>query len=418
MLNAKTHPRLTLAATQALCEGSAFLRNLILARLIGADQMGVAVALALGIRIFEMAGEFGIDRLLVQVEATTLPAMRRVVHLLQLIKGGAVATAAILLAVPVSQALNPQIDTVMFAVAALALVVRGASNCNYRERQRSAEFGPALVVEGGSNLLAALAAAPLAWLLRDYSVLAWISLLQASLFCFFSHVVASQPYRLGFDRELCKRCLKYGAPIAFNGALMFLALQGDRLIVALHFSAAELARFALAAQLTLLPALIGARYILASELPRLGQLSREKSGFGIYCAALLHRVGALAVAGALVLGLSGNTLVGWLYGDTYQIAPEVFWLLAAGAGIRFIRAVPGTALMALESTHLLFLSNMPRLLTLPAALWVIASGGSLATMVAISVFGEALSLIVALLALTGSGIEFAARGERKMVESI
>ncbi|MEP6389963.1 MAG: oligosaccharide flippase family protein [Halioglobus sp.] len=418
MLNAKTHPRLTLAATQALCEGSAFLRNLILARLIGADQMGVAVALALGIRIFEMSGEFGIDRLLVQIEATKLPVMRRVIHLLQLIKGGLVATAAILFAVPVSQALNPEMDSVIFAVAALSLVVRGASNCDYRERQRCAEFGPTLVVEGGSSLLAALAAVPLTWLLQDYSVLAWIILLQASLFCFFSHVVASQSYRLGFDRELCRRCLKYGAPIALNGALMFLALQGDRLIVALHFSAAELARFALAAQLTLLPALIGARYILASELPRLAQKSREKNGFGKYLAALLHRVGVLAVAGALALGFSGNALVGWLYGETYQIAPELFWLLAAGAGIRLIRAVPGTALMALESTHLLFLSNVPRLLTLPVAFGIVATGGSLATMVAISVFGEALSLIVALLALTGSGFKFASRGEHQIVESI
>ena len=418
MLNSKSHPRLTLAATQALCEGSAFLRNLILARLIGAEQMGVAVALALGIRIFEMAGEFGIDRLLVQVEATTLPAMRRVIHLLQLLKGGSVAAAAILLALPVSQALNVGIDPIIFAVAALSLLVRGASNCDYRERQRSAEFGPALVVEGGSNLLAALAAAPLAWLLRDYTVLAWVSLLQAMLFCILSHIVASHSYRLGFDRELFSRCLRYGAPIALNGALMFLALQGDRLIVALHFSGAELARFALAAQLTLLPALIGARYVLASELPRLGQLSREKTGFGKHCVALLHRVGAFAVAGTLALGLAGNTLVGWLYGDVYQIAPEVFWLLAAGAGIRLIRAVPGTALMALESTHLLFLSNVPRLLTLPVALWTVVSGGSLATMVAISVIGEVLSLGVALLALTASGVEFAASGERQLVENI
>ena len=77
-------------ATQALCEGSAFLRNLVLARLIGADEMGLAVALALAIRIFEMAGELGLDRLLVQVEDKTLPRMRQTVHLLQLAKGSVV----------------------------------------------------------------------------------------------------------------------------------------------------------------------------------------------------------------------------------------------------------------------------------------------------------------------------------------
>ncbi|MEP1471030.1 MAG: oligosaccharide flippase family protein [Halieaceae bacterium] len=418
MLNSKSHPRLTLAATQALCEGSAFLRNLILARLVGADQMGIAVALALGIRIFEMAGEFGIDRLLVQVEAAALPRMRRVIHLLQLLKGGTVTAVAILLALPVSETLNPEMDSIIFAVAALSLLIRGASNCDYRERQRSAQFRPAMIVEGGSNFLAALAAAPLAWILRDYTVLAWVLLLQATLFCVLSHVVATHPYSVGFDRQLFRRCLRYGVPIALNGALMFLALQGDRLIVAVHFSAAELARFALAAQLTLLPALIGARYLLASELPRLGQLSRERAGFDDRCMGLLHRVGALAVGGALALGITGNTLVGWLYGEAYQVTPAIFWLLAAGAGIRLIRAVPGTALMALEATHLLFLSNLPRLLTLAAALWTVSSGGSLETLVAISVFGEALSLGVALLALIACRVGVAGSGDRPLMETV
>lgn len=418
MLNTNRHPRLTLAATQALCEGSAFLRNLILARLLGAEEMGLAVALALGIRMFEMAGEFSLDRLLVQVEAATLPAMRRTVHLLQLVKGGLVAATAMLLAAPASRALDPGLDPAIFAVAALSLALRGASNCDYRERQRNGEFAPALVVEGGSNLLAALAAAPFAWLLRDYTVLAWVSLLQAALFCTLSHIVASYPYRLGLDRELFRRCLRYGAPIALNGALMFLALQGDRLIVALQFPAADLARFVLAAQLTLLPALIGARYVLASELPRFGQLSRESAGFGRHCLALLHRIGFVSLAGALVLGLGGNTLVDWLYGDAYQVAPEIFWLLAAAAGVRLIRAVPSTALMALERTHFLFISNLPRLLTLPVALWSAASGGGLVTIVAIGVVGEVLSLGVALFALTRSGIEFRSSGGQRLVENI
>ena len=46
----KLPPPLTLALSQIVLEGSAFLRNLILARLLGAEQMGLAIALALGVR--------------------------------------------------------------------------------------------------------------------------------------------------------------------------------------------------------------------------------------------------------------------------------------------------------------------------------------------------------------------------------
>jgi len=418
VLSDRRHPRLTLAATQALGEGSAFLRNLILARLIGADEMGLAVALALGIRLFEMAGEFGLDRLLVQVEDAALPATRRVVHLLQLLKGGVLAAAAMLLAIPLSRTLDPGLDPSVFALAALSLAIRGAANCDYRECQRRREFGPALVVEGGSNLLAAIATAPLAWATRDYTALAWASLVQAAVFCALSHTVASHPFRAGFDRALFVRCLRYGAPIALNGALMFLALQGDRLIVALHFPAAELARFALAAQLTLLPALIGARYVLASELPRLAGLSRDAGGFTALWTAQLRRVTAVSALGVLGLGLGGNVLVGFLYGSEYRIAPEVFWLLAAAAGLRLIRAVPSTALMARERTQFLFLSNMPRLLTVPVALWAVASGAGLTAVVAIGAIGEALSLGLALLALTASRVDFADSRPHRLAEGI
>ena len=51
-------PSLVLALTQVVVEGAAFLRNLVLARLIGADDMGLAVAIAIGVRVFEMFGDF------------------------------------------------------------------------------------------------------------------------------------------------------------------------------------------------------------------------------------------------------------------------------------------------------------------------------------------------------------------------
>jgi O-antigen/teichoic acid export membrane protein len=418
VLNSTRRPGLTLAATQAVCEGSAFLRNLFLARLIGADEMGLAVALALALRIFEMVGEFGLDRLLVQVEVESLAAARRAVHLLQLGKGLIFTVAAVLLAAPVSHALNPALDPSWFALAALSLALRGAANYDFRERQRRGEFLPALVVEGGSGMMAALAAIPLAFYLGDYTVLAWILVLQAGTFCALSHVVALNRYAVGIDRAVLSRCIRYGAPIALNGTLIFLALQGDRVIVAIHFTAAELARFALAAQLTLLPALIGARYILASELPRFARLARTSGGLDDYMTRRLKQLAGIALLGAIALGLCGNLLIAALYGGEYRIPPAVFWLLAVAAGLRLIRAVPSTALMALEKTRLLMLSNLPRLATLPVALFAVTLGGGLAAVAAIGVVGEALGLAVALFLMSASRSRFSDVAASRLVEEV
>jgi O-antigen/teichoic acid export membrane protein len=405
-----------LVATQAVNEGSAFLRNLLLARLIGVEEMGLAVMLALGIRIFEMTGELGLDRLLVQVDGSDLPVMRRSVHLLQLVKGALLTIVAVLLAVPICQVLGPGLDASVFAIAALSLFIRGASNCNYRERQRRGEFIPAFVVEGGSNLIAALLAGPIAWYLRDYMTIAWVSLIQAALFTGLSHLVATSAYRIGIDRSSIARCFRFGVPIAVNGILMFLALQGDRLIVALNFPAADVARFVLAAQLTLLPALIGARFLLSYELPKFARLHRKQGDFMRHLWSLVQKVGLVSLVGVLLFGIVGNTLISWLYGDSYLVAAEVMWLLALGAGIRFLRAVPSTALMAQERTHVLLMTNLPRLITLPLAFWLVLAGGDLTAMVAIGVIGELMSLVLAFYGLAGYSLMLPAWSRRRLAE--
>ncbi len=195
MLKPSLNARLTLAATQLVCEGSAFLRNLVIARVLGVDEMGLAVALALGVRIFEMTAEFGLDRLLVQVEDESLDATRRVVHLMQTLKGFSVAAIAAALAIPVSRALDPALDPSWFALAAISLAIRGSANWDYRECQRRGEFLPALLVEGGSNVIAMLATIPLALSIGDYTALVWATLLQASVFWALSHAVANLRHR-------------------------------------------------------------------------------------------------------------------------------------------------------------------------------------------------------------------------------
>jgi len=418
MLKLAARPQLALLATQILCEGSAFLRNIILARIIGVEEMGLAVALALCIRVLEMAGDFGLERLLVQVDDDALPTMRRTVHLLQLMKGCALAAVAIVLAAPVMAALELALDPAIFAIAALSFALRGAVNCDYRERQRRQEFMPALTVEGGSNLIAAFAVAPLAWLSRDYTALAWASLLQAALLCGLSQLIATRRLAFGLDRKAALRCLRYGLPIALNGALMFLAMQGDRVIVALHFPAQELARFAIAAQLTLLPALIGARYILGSALPRLARLIDDPSAFGCQESALLLRSTAVAAGGMLLFGALGNSIVSLLYGSDYVMTPEIFWVLALAAGIRLIRAVPGTSLLALERTHLLFVSNLPRVLTVALAFGVAAAGGDLVAIALIGAAGEVASLAIALFAAAAARSSLTAPRSHRLVEGI
>jgi O-antigen/teichoic acid export membrane protein len=387
-------PSLTLALSQIVLEGSAFLRNLILARLLGAEQMGLAVALALGVRALEMLGDFGLERFLVQIQATELPGVRGTVHLVQVAKGFVLMGIAALVAAPLCMVVNPALDPAVFILASSALVLRGFINCDYRERQRNSDFSGLLYVEGISNLVAVILVAPIAMATQDYSALAWGSVLQAALLCLLSHLLARRAMSFVVDGALLRNAFKFGIPIACNGMLMFLAMQGDRLIVAMNFSPEDLAMFAISAQLTLLPALIGARFLLSLDLPRFSKLRAQPAELRRQYGIRLKWVVLAAVVMLIAFSTLGTQTVAWLYGVAFAPATDLMTLLAAAASLRLIRAVPNTLLLSKGKTLMMLACNAPRLLALLVALGFIANGYGLVTVVAIGMFSEALSLLI------------------------
>jgi O-antigen/teichoic acid export membrane protein len=390
-----------LALSQIVAEGSAFLRNLILARLIGAEQMGLAIALALGIRMIEMIGDFGLERWLVQVRPHELRRVRGTVHSIQALKACILMGIAFFLIAPLVTALRPELSPA--TLAAVAIGIRGCVNCDYRERQRSGDFIGTLQVEGISNAVSLLAIAPIAVAIRDYSALAWASVIQAATLCLMSHAIATRGIVFNYHVATIKKALRFGLPIACNGALMFLAMQGDRMIVAVHFDLGLLAAFAIAAQLTLLPAIAGARFLLTLDLPR---FSRDVVCGESWPADFRKRflqVSGVAALLALGLGVLGNAFIGLLYGPEFLVEPIVLAMLAVAAGIRLIRAVPNTLLMAAGRTFVLLACNLPRIVALMVALLAVTNGAGLATVAGIGAVSEAISLACGLVAVGGLG---------------
>ena len=399
----KVHPTVILALSQLIAEGSAFLRNLILARMIGVEEMGLAIAIALAIRVFEMAGDLGLERLLVQVHARELTRVRGTVHLIQAVKACLLTSIALMLAVPITGAINAELSPQIFALAAVVIIFRGLVNFEFRERQRQQDFGGVFIVEAGSNMAALIAIGPIALLVGDYSALAWASVLQAAFMCALSHIVAVRRMSWIVDTETIKTALRFGVPLACNGALIFLAMQGDRLIVALNFSPESLARFAVAAQLTLLPTLAGARFLLAYDLPRFARLKPGSRELELRFHDRLIVVAGIATLLALGFSFFGNSIVALLFGADYVSAPAVMALLAVTSGIRLIRAVPNTLLIATQRTSMMLACNLPRIIALVVALILISNGADLVKIVALGLVSEATGLVLGLSALGGIG---------------
>ncbi|MCP4008553.1 MAG: oligosaccharide flippase family protein [Proteobacteria bacterium] len=386
-------------ANQVIAEGAVLLRNVLLARMLGPEQMGLAVMLAITLRCLEMFSYLAADRLLVQARDGNASRFQANAQGLELARGLLSGIALCTLAYPAAIAFGYPDMAWAFAALGLVPVLRGFAHMDYRRLQRALKFGPTFKVESLANIIGTLSVWP-AWALAgDFSALVWVSLVQAVAYVSLSHVFARRKYRLRFDRVYIVRMLQFGWPMLVNSLLMFGVFQGDRLVVAFSVSVEELSRYALALQLGLLPTLVLARASLSLLLPLLAKQQGCRPVFlGLYQQAMLVLVlfACLFITGYTLLG---NQIITLMFGEAFAISPIVLAWLGYALAIRIIRVGPSTAALALGDSQTLMRANLPRLGGLILAVWLGLTGMGLAYIAAAAAIGETAALLAGIVIL-------------------
>ncbi len=386
-------------ANQVIAEGAVLLRNVLLARMLGPEQMGLAVMLAITLRCLEMFSYLAADRLLVQARDGNTSRFQANAQGLELARGLLSGMALCTLAYPAAIAFGYPDMAWAFAALGLVPVLRGFAHMDYRRLQRALKFGPTFKVESLANIIGTLLVWP-AWALAgDFSALVWVSLIQAVAYVFLSHVFARRKYCLRFDRVYIVRMLQFGWPMLVNSLLMFGVFQGDRLVVAFSVSVEELSRYALALQLGLLPTLVLARASLSLLLPLLAKQQGCRSVFlGLYQQAMLVLVlfACLFIPGYTLLG---NQIITLIFGEAFAISPVVLAWLGYALAIRIIRVGPSTAALALGDSQTLMRANLLRLGGLLLAVWFGLTGMGLAYIAAAAAIGETTALLAGIVIL-------------------
>ena len=256
-----------------LAEAGALARSAILARMIGGEELGRAMVLTLVLRLAEMIGDVGIDRLLIQRQGAVTPALLAALHMASMLRGLGTAALLLVLALPMAMSLPDGATVATYAALAISPLIRGALHLDYRLAGRDLKLAPMALVEGGA-VLAMLAALPLAIMVwDDHRAMLIVLIVQAGAQVLLSHLLASNRYRLAIDRAVLNEVLRFGAPLVLNAGLMFLTFQADRLIVAGWYGWTEVAVYGVALQLAMLPAQIAGRAAGSLLAPRLRGLS-------------------------------------------------------------------------------------------------------------------------------------------------
>jgi len=390
---------LLVTVNQVIAEGAVLVRNILLARMLGPEQMGLAVMLAIVMRCLEMVSYLAADRLLVQARDGNAPLFQANAQGLEVVRGLLAGLALTALAYPAALAFGYPETAWAFAALGLVPALRGFVHLDYRRLQRRLRFGPTLRVESIANLAGAAAVWPALHWTGDFSALLWVSLAQAFAHVVVSHAVARRAYRLRLDSRYLRRMLRFGWPMLLNGLVMFGVFQGDRLVVALSVPPEELARYALALQLGLLPTLVLARASLSLLLPLLARVQDARIAFQ----ARYQRTSTLLLIASFLFvtayTLGGNLVVTALFGDAFAMSPLVLAWLGCALSIRIMRIAPGTAALARGDSRTLMQANLWRVGGLLLAAWVGAAGMGLPLIAAAAAFGELAALLAGVVLL-------------------
>jgi O-antigen/teichoic acid export membrane protein len=384
-----------------------FIRNLIVARFISPADFGIAATFAMTLSLLEMISNLAAEMLLVQSPDGDDPRLQSTAQLLRAGRGFLNAFALLALAGPMSHLFGVPQARWAFAFLGIFPLARGFSNLDMNRMQRHMRFWPSVSVDLGANVVTTIAAIPLAYWLKDYSVMLWVLVGQAVFSAIGSHFVAERRYAWAWDKVYAKRIFAFGWPLLINGLLMYGIFEGDRLVIGSasrvfphsHFTLFDLGVYSVAFGLTMAPTILVGNIGTSLFLPVLARVQHERSEF--YRKYLLSSqvISLVAMMITVPFILVGGQAVVLLYGDKYRAAGQIIGWLAAMWGIRMFRVAPTVAAIAYGDTQNAMYANIARTFALVGMLVVAWVGGSLVWIPICGFGGEVLALAITVVLL-------------------
>jgi O-antigen/teichoic acid export membrane protein len=393
---------LLLTVGKGVTQGCSFLRNVVVARIVGVENFGIAATFSITVLIFEMLGTISVDRLLVQAKDGDDERFQSTAHAVLVLRGFGSGILIAACAWPMAHLFGIPQATWAFRYLALLPIMRGFTHLDSQRIQRELTYGPSVALDIAQQAIPTLLAWPIAVWTKDYSAMLWLLLLQGFIGTAGSYVVAHRPYRWFWDASYVERFLRFGWPLIANALFLFGIYQGDRFLIGTAgrtlgshvYSMRDLGIYSVGTSLTLTPMIAFSTICSALMLPLFSSLQSRPTELAKRYEQSIQLVGLVSGFFALPLILSGGWIVTAIYGHAYSAAGAFIGWMAAAQAVRMARFTPAMGAMALGDTTNAMYSNMIRFSSLLLTVYVIVYGKSLTWIAMSGFFGEVLSLAV------------------------
>jgi PST family polysaccharide transporter len=218
--------------------------------------------------------------------------------------------------------------------------------------------------------------------------------------------MANLPIRLGFDREITKKLLTFGLPLAVSLGIEAVLLNADFVIVGNALGVVALGYYLLAFNISSwVPSLIGTavRYVSVPSFSRLAEQDAETLALGVRRSVPV--LVAAILPAAVVMATLAPQLVDFLYGDKWGPSAVALRYLTVLMVVRMLTSLAFDILTGLGSTRYTVWLNAGWAVALVPALWIGAHlDGIRGAAVAHAIVAAFVALPLAVLVLRLAGV--------------
>jgi O-antigen/teichoic acid export membrane protein len=393
-----------LVFSKGFAQACSIARNIIVARLIGVQNFGIAATFSIMVSVLDMIANLSVDKMMIQAKDGNDESFQSTAHMMQALRGTLAALIVLSFAPLVARLFSIPEATWAFRYLALIPFLRGLVHLDQQRTQREMSYNAAAWLEIIQQLIPTLAAWPIAHLLRDYSAMLWLLVLQSAVTVLGSFLLARRSYRWRWNSELIRRFYSFGWPLILNGVLLFGIFQGDRFLIgsakelfgSTKYSLKDLGVYSVAMSLTFTPTIALSNISISLLLPLFSGMHSNIPQFHRKYKICAEMFGFISGPFALFFILAGGPFVALFYGHAYYGAGALAGWMAAMQALRISRLTPTTAAMALGDTKNALTANVVRVVSMVATIYIVLRGSPLIWFAIVGFAGELLALAVSI----------------------
>lgn len=386
-------------AATFFAQACALLRYIVMARLLGPEQLGLAATLVLTGSFFDLISDTGSDRFLIQDRHGGTTQVQNLTQLVGMSRGVITAACLVTFSVPIAYFYHQPRLAGGFAVLAIAPFTLGFLNLDIRRQQRTHDFRSQAISMLAAELSGLVATITAAWVVRDFTAILYGLITRAVVLVLVSHLRSERPFRPAWSREHAPRLARFAAPLMLNGFMLFIVSQGDRVIVGNQLGAKALGFYSSVFLLIYYPTALLAEYIHAMYIPMIAAQRDSRLGRNSVCDDLGAKTFLLGILMAVGFAIAAPTLVPILFGRRFGQSSLLVGLIGILQVARFLISWPTTTALAIGRSDTVLVSNLAQLIAFAGAfigLWLI---GGLGGVVVGFILGELIAIAVALILL-------------------